>query len=135
MEYLLDTNTCVYILKKRPSAAFERFRQVSYEAIGISMITWAEMLFGAAKSAFPEKNEQMFREFIAPLNLLPFEANDAWHFGQIRATLERKGTPIGPLDLLIAAHARSRGLTLVTNNEREFRRVEGLRVENWAAGE
>ncbi len=131
MTYLLDTNICSYIVSRRPPAAYERFSQVSFKEIAISTITLAELLFGVTKSPNRERNDVAYRSFLTPLTILDFDAEAAAHYGDIRATLERKGTPIGPLDLLIAAHARSRDLTLVTNNEREFARVDGLKLENW----
>lgn len=130
-EVLLDTNICSYIVTRRPIAAYERFRKEAFKEIAVSSITLAELLFGVAKSANPERNEVGYRSFLEPLTILDFDAEAAAHYGDIRASLERKGTPIGPLDLLIAAHARSRNLTLVTNNEREFARVDGVKLENW----
>ena len=131
MKYLLDTNICSYIVTRRPPAAYERFKRESFKEIAVSSITLAELLFGVAKSANPERNEVGYRSFLEPLTILDFDAEAAAHYGDIRASLKRKGTPIGPLDLLIAAHARSRRLTLVTNNSREFARVDGLTLENW----
>lgn len=131
MKYLLDTNICSYIVARRPPAAYERFKQEPFQTIGISTITLSELLFGIEKSVHRERNEIAYRSFLTPLAILDFDAEAAAHYGQIRAELERRGTLIGPLDLLIAAHARSQNLTLVTNNEREFVRVPGLTVENW----
>jgi tRNA(fMet)-specific endonuclease VapC len=131
MKYLLDTNICSYIVARRPPTAYERFSQEPFQSIGISTITLSELLFGVEKSPQRERNELAYRLFLAPLTVVDFDAAAAAHYGQIRADLARKGTPIGPLDLLIAAHARSRNLTLVTNNAREFVRVPGLTVENW----
>jgi tRNA(fMet)-specific endonuclease VapC len=131
MNYLLDSNICVYLINRKDPVLISRMRRVPIEWVCVSSIVVAELLFGAAKSAFPVKNRQAIADFLANLTILDFDAEAAAHYGDIRASLERKGTPIGPLDLLIAAHARSRGLTLVTNNEREFTRVDGLKLENW----
>ncbi len=131
MKYLLDTNICSYIVSRRPPAAYERFQQESFKEIAVSTITLSELFFGVTKSTHPERNEVAYRSFLEPLTILDFDAEAAAHYGDIRASLERKGTPIGPFDLLITAHARSRNLTLVTNNEREFARVDGLNLENW----
>lgn len=129
MEYLLDTNTCVYILKRRPAIVLERFERVPLHSVAVSAIVVAELLHGVEKSDRRNQNEVQVRAFLRSLLIIDFDAEAAAHYGDIRATLERKGTPIGPLDMLIAAHARSR--TLVTNNSREFARVDGLNLENW----
>lgn len=131
MKYLLDTNICVYLINRKDLVLMKRMRQVPIEWVCVSTMVVAELLFGAAKSEYPIKNRQAIADFLANLTILDFDAEAAAHYGDIRATLERKGTPIGLFDLLIAAHARSRGLTLVTNNEREFMRVDGLKIENW----
>ena len=130
LRYMLDTNICIYVIKRRPPELHRIFNQRS-EHLCISTITLAELVFGAEKSARPEQNLAVVEGFAARLEVQPFEETAASHFGQIRADLEPKGTPIGPYDLMIAGHARCQGLTLVTNNLREFERVEGLRVENW----
>lgn len=132
LRYLLDTNICIYVIRHRPPAVRERFnRQAAH--LAISSVTLAELLYGAEKSAQPEHNLQVVESFAARLEVLPFDARAASHFGQIRAALQQAGTPIGPYDLMIAAHARSQGLTLVSNNVGEFARVAGLLLENWAA--
>jgi tRNA(fMet)-specific endonuclease VapC len=131
MAYLLDTNICIYIIKKKPESVINRFRLLSLGEIGISTITIAELDYGAAKSANPEKNLSALNQFLIPFEIFNFDHNATVEYGKIRTSLEKNGTPIGPLDTLIAAHAKSLGYTLVTNNEKEFRRVEGLEVENW----
>ncbi|MGB3849874.1 MAG: type II toxin-antitoxin system VapC family toxin [Tunicatimonas sp.] len=131
MEYILDTNICIYIIKKKPVSVFERFRGLPLGSVGISVITLAELQYGVKKSAQREKNESALNQFLIPLETVAFELEAAAEYGKIRASLEKSGTPIGPLDTLIAAHARSLNLILVTNNEKEFRRVADLKVENW----
>lgn len=131
MIYLLDTNICIYLIKRRPPQVLERFRRCVVGDIGLSTVTLAELQYGVAKSLFPAQNQQALDAFTLPLELVTFDAPAAAAYGPVRATLERQGTPIGALDLLIAAHALSLGVTLVTNNPREFSRVPGLRVENW----
>jgi len=132
MKYMLDTNTCIFLLKqeKNVMAAFLANRK---EGIGISTIVLAELEFGASNSANYEKNKARLVFFISLVELLPFDASAAPVYGEIRTDLKRKGTPIGFLDMLIAAHAKSKGLVIVTNNIREFGRVEGLEVEDWTA--
>jgi len=131
MRYMLDTNICIYILKHEPSQVRERFERHHLEDVCVSSVTVAELEYGAAKSARPESNARIVRDFLDALDTLAFDPAAARHYGDIRATLERSGRIIGPLDMLIAAHARSQGLTLVTNNVREFTRVPELTVENW----
>ena len=131
MKYLLDTNICIYLIKQRPSRVIERLQTLKIDDVGVSAITVAELQYGAAKSACPDRNRLALTGFLAPLEILDFTAASAAVYGRIRADLERSGTPIGAYDLLIAAQALSGGFTLVTNNEREFRRILGLTVENW----
>jgi tRNA(fMet)-specific endonuclease VapC len=131
MEYILDTNICIYIIKKRPINVFEKFRSLSVGSIGISSITLAELQFGIMKSSNPEKNQEALDKFLIPLEIIDFGVNATIEYGKIRADLEKNGTPIGPLDTLIASHAKSLDLILVTNNEREFERIVGLKIENW----
>ena len=132
MQYLLDTNICIYIIKGQPEATIARFRREPLNSIGISSITLAELQYGIAKSAFPERNKSALGKFLLPLIVLPFDSAASQHYGSLRAELERQGKPIGALDMLIAAHALSENLIVVTNNETEFGRVPGLRMENWA---
>lgn len=131
MQFLLDTDTCIYALKQE-RGVLEILLSRSRDEIAISVITEAELRTGAAKSASPVKTLRFVENFLHPLEILEFTSDDAIAYAHIRAKLERAGTPIGPLDMLIAAHAVARSLTLVSNNEREFRRVSGLRLENWA---
>jgi tRNA(fMet)-specific endonuclease VapC len=131
MQYLLDTSICVELIRREPDHLFAKLRSLLPGGAGVSSITLAELRYGAAKSRDPAANRLMLVQFLAPLRVSSFGRRAASVYGQVRADLERIGQPIGPLDTLIAAHALSLNLTLVTNNEREFRRVRGLRVENW----
>src|SRR5215472_6455977 len=126
---MLDTNICIYVIKNRPASLRERFDQLA-EALCISTITLGELLYGVEKSASRGQNLEAVEQFTARLEVLPFSARAAAHFGQIRAELEWVGSPCGAYDMLIAAHARSEGLMLVTNNVREFQRMPGLRIDN-----
>ncbi|MBK0094534.1 type II toxin-antitoxin system VapC family toxin [Erwinia sp. S63] len=128
--YMLDTNIVIYVIKRRPIEVLERFN-ANVGRMVISSITLAELVHGAEKSAFPERNLRTVEDFISRLDVLSYDQRAAFHYGSIRADLEKKGTPIGLNDLHIAAHARSEALTLITNNLREFSRVNGLISENW----
>ena len=132
LKYMLDTNICIYTIKNRPQqvrSAFNRF----HDQLCISSVCLMELVYGAEKSASPERNHAVVEGFAARLEVLPYDDLAASHTGQLRAELARSGAPIGPYDQLIAGHARSRGLIIVTNNRREFDRVAGLRVEDWTA--
>jgi tRNA(fMet)-specific endonuclease VapC len=129
--WLLDTNICIYLIKRRPERVLQRLRALDISTVGVSSITVAELQYGVAKSARPDENALALAALLAPLDVLAFDDSAAAVYGAVRAALERAGTPIGSLDLLIAAHARTLGRTLVTNNVREFSRVDGLKVENW----
>jgi tRNA(fMet)-specific endonuclease VapC len=129
--YLLDTNICIYIIKKKPVDVLKTLKTKSKKDIYISSITIAELEYGVAKSQFPEKNKIALIEFLSIFNILPFDDTDAVEFGMIKTDLEKKGKIIGPMDLLIAGQAKSKKLILVTNNIKEFERVEGLKIENW----
>jgi tRNA(fMet)-specific endonuclease VapC len=131
MQYLLDTNICIYIIKKRPAEVFEKFKTLQPGSLAISAVTFAELLYGVMKSAHPQKNQTALEKFTTPLEVLDFDASACIEYAHIRAHLEKQGTPIGSLDTLIAAHALSRNLTLVTNNTKEFMRVPSLKLENW----
>lgn len=131
MIYLLDTNICIYVIRRRPAHVFERFRKEGPERIGISSISVCELRFGMEKSQRIEENLVALDEFLYPLSLYDFGVLGARVYGKLRANLERQGTPIGSLDTLIAAHALSLGATLVTNNTREFERVPELKLEDW----
>jgi len=131
ISYMLDTNICIYIINARPPSVLERFRRERLGSISISSVTAAELAFGVAKSG-SARNREALEMFLAPLEVLPFDASAIWHYGDLRAALERRGEPIGALDTMIAAHAMASNTILVTNNTREFARVAGLRLENWA---
>ena len=131
MKWLLDTDICIYIIKQKPISVLKRFNTVQPGSISLSIITLAELVYGARKSSAIQKNLNALHQFIIPFEIVPFGYNAALEYGIIRAELEKLGNPIGPLDTLIAAHARSLNHTLVTNNEKEFKRIIGLKVENW----
>lgn len=129
--YMLDTNICIYIIKKKPEQVIERMRRTRISDVGVSSITLSELEYGAVKSTRPEQNKLALVEFLAPLEILPYDDMAAHEYGKVRAYLEKQGSPIGSMDMLIAANALSLNCILVTNNESEFRRVPGLKVENW----
>ena len=131
MKYLLDTNICIYIIKRKPIEVLEKFKQCKVGDIGISTITLSELEYGVQKSGNPEKNKKALQEFLIPIEIIDFDYNASLTYGKVRSYLERKGTPIGALDTLIAAHALSMNIPVVTNNEKEFIRVPYLHVENW----
>ena len=131
MKYLLDTNVCIYIIKKKPSQVFEKLGTLQINDIGISAITLAELEYGISKSTFPEKNKIALIKFLAPLEILPFTEKAAEIYGKIRSYLEKTGSIIGTLDFFIGAHAKSENLVLVTNNVTEFSRIPNLKIENW----
>lgn len=131
MKYLIDTNICIYIMNERPVEVIKKFKQFELGEIGISTITVSELQYGVVKSTYREKNQQRLEEFIAPLEILTYDEMAERAYGDIRFQLEKYGQPIGPLDLLIAAHALSQDLILITNNDMEFKRIENLKVENW----
>jgi tRNA(fMet)-specific endonuclease VapC len=133
LRYLLDTNIVIYVIKRRPPQALQVFNQ-HVGRMAISAITLAELLHGAEKSSAPAANLAVVEDFCSRLEVLPYSARAAQHYGAIRAALERLGVPIGVNDLHIAAHARSEGLTLVTHNTREFERVPAFQIEDWALG-
>lgn len=132
MKLMLDTNICIYVIKQKPAEVLARFNSYAVGDIVVSSITVAELQFGVRKSQQPERNQKALDQFLLPLLVVDFDQIAAASYGAIRATLERQGRPLGPLDMLIAAHALCLGLTLVTNNVGEFDRVQGLAVENWA---
>jgi tRNA(fMet)-specific endonuclease VapC len=131
MKVMLDTNICIYIIKRQPLAVLEKFVSFVVGDIGVSAITLAELEYGAARSAQPRRNRDALEQFISALEVAPFDKPATEAYGKVRAALEKGGRPIGAMDLLIAAHALSLGVGLITNNEREFKRVPGLRVQNW----
>ena len=127
----IDTNICIYIIKQKPPEVLQKFKAYNVGDIGISSISVAELEFGVYKSQFPEGNQQALEQFLLPLTIVDFDAGAAKMYGKVRAILEKQGTPIGSLDTLIAAHALSLQITLITNNVREFSRVPNLKLENW----
>ncbi len=132
MKYMLDTNICIYAIKNKPEIVIKKFLEHVPDEMCISAITYAELMHGVEKSQAVEKNRLAMSLFLSPITVLEFDSYAAEEYGRIRAELEKKGMPIGPMDMLIAGHAKSEGLILVTNNVREFERVEGLMVEDWA---
>lgn len=132
MNFLLDTDICIYLINKHPPSVISKFKQYRPGDIGISVVTVSELEYGVAKSVRQEENQQRLDAFLAPFDLLSYTAETVRTYGAVRADLEKRGKVIGPLDMLIAAQALTEKLTLVTNNEREFRRVPGLLIENWA---
>ncbi len=131
MKYMLDTNICIYAIKHKPDTVIRNFLSHDPEELCISAITYAELMHGVEKSMAVEKNRIAMSLFLSPITILQFDERAAEEYGRIKAELEKKGTPIGPMDTLIASHAKSRGLIIVTNNTREFNRVVGLTVEDW----
>jgi tRNA(fMet)-specific endonuclease VapC len=131
MRYLLDTNTCIYIIKRSPEEVMRRFQRLRVGDVGVSAVTVGELQFGVSNSSQPERNQRALTEFLAPLEVLDFPAAAAAVYGEIRAHWQQAGKPIGSYDLLLAAHAQHANLTLVTNNVREFARVPDLRTDNW----
>jgi len=131
MKVMLDTNTCIAIIKRKPPQVLKRFNAYKVGEIGISWITLAELEFGVAKSQYIEKNQVALDEFVLPLEIANFDRDVARIYGRVRAMLEKKGTPIGSLDTMIGAHALAQGATLATNNSKEFSRIKGLTIVDW----
>jgi len=131
MKFLLDTNICIALIKRKPAKTIARLSALSVGDIGLSSITLAELQYGVVKSGQPEQNRQALEEFLLPLEIAAFDRKAAEIYGIVRAGLEKAGTPIGPLDTMIGAHALSLEATLVTNNTREFRRIPALKIEDW----
>jgi tRNA(fMet)-specific endonuclease VapC len=131
MKFLLDTNICIYLIKRKPLKVLQKFNAYQVGDIGVSSITVAELEFGVQKSQFPSKNQTALTQFLLPLQIADFDHAAAVIYGNIRATLAKQGTPIGSLDTLIAAHALSLKVTLITNNLKEFSRVPNLKLDNW----
>ena len=131
MKYMLDTNICIYTIKHKPPEVIKAFLCHEPDDMCISSITYGELMHGVEKSQAVERNRAAITLFLSAISILPFDSDAAEEYGAVRADLERKGTPIGPMDMLIAGHARSRGLILVTNNTRELFRVNELEVEDW----
>ncbi|TCR00583.1 tRNA(fMet)-specific endonuclease VapC [Neorhizobium sp. JUb45] len=131
LKYMLDTNICIFTIKNKPQQVRDAFNRHNGQ-LCMSSVSLMELICGAEKSASPERNLAVVEGFAARLEVLSYDEIAATHTGQLRAEVARNGTPIGPYDQLIAGHARSRGLIVVTNNRREFDRVAGLRVEDWS---
>ena len=132
MRYMLDTNICGYLLRSRPASVKERFDEAGPGALAVSTVVLAELLYGAARHARAAAIRREIADLTSRLDVVPWDEEAADHYGDIRATLERNGTPLGAMDMMIAAHARSLGATLVSNDVRHFDRVEGLLTANWA---
>ena len=132
MKYMLDTNICIYAIKHKPDTVIKKFLSHDPEELCISAITYAELMHGVEKSMAVEKNRIAMSLFLSLITILQFDERAAEEYGRIKAELEKKGTPIGPMDTLIASHTKSRGLIIVTNNTRKFNRVAGLTIEDWA---
>jgi tRNA(fMet)-specific endonuclease VapC len=131
MKYLVDTDICIYMINERPKRVLERFKAEAPGDVAVSSVTVGELAFGVAKTK-SQRNREALQVFLLPMEIMPFDAEAAIVYGDVRAELEGNGHPIGPLNTVIAAHARALGLILVTNNTREFSRVPDLVVENWA---
>ncbi len=131
MHYLLDTNICIYLIKKRPKEVLHHFKQHSPQDVAISIITLFELQYGIEKSQYPQQSKAALKKFLLPFNLINMDRSSALESAVIRAQLEKKGMPIGPYDLLIAGIARSQNMVLVTNNIKEFQRVDNMHLENW----
>lgn len=131
MRYMLDTNICIYLIKHKSPQVFEKLQEHNPDEICISVVTYAELVHGVEKSKAVERNRLALTILLSNIEILDFDMKAAEEYGRIRADLEKKGTPIGPLDMMIAGHAKSLGYTVVTNNVGEFKRVEGLQHENW----
>ena len=132
MTYMLDTNICIYAIKNKPEQVLEKLKENLSNGICISAITLAELQHGVEKSMNPEKNSMALLQFLSILDILPFDDLAAVEYGKICAYLQKRGAPIGTMDMLIAAHAKTENLIIVTNNVREFERVPNLKIENWA---
>ncbi len=131
MRYMLDTNICIYVIKHKPESVLRELKKLDPEDVCISSITYAELAYGVEKSAQTERNRLALAMMLSCIGIVAFDDAAAAEYGEIRASLEKGGTPIGSMGMLIAAHARSSGCTLVTNNTKEFCRVKGLKVVNW----
>ena len=129
---MLDTNMCIYIIKQKPKKVIDNFRKLHFSAVGISSIVLSELEYGVVKSTKPAQNRLALTQFLAPLEILPYDDIAAFYYGKLGAHLQKMGTPIDSLDMLIAAHTLSVGCSLVTNNVSEFQRVPRLKILNWA---
>lgn len=132
MKYMLDTNICIYAIKHKPEKVFKKLQKINPSDVCISSVTYAELIYGVEKSAAVERNRLALSMMLSNIEIMNFGVLAATSYGMVRADLEKKGTPIGPLDMMIAGHAKSLGCTVVTNNVKEFSRVKGLKIANWA---
>ena len=132
MTYLIDTNICIYILNRRPHNVIQRFRRFDPGEIRVSTITVSELQYGVSKSKYRHRNQTRLNDFLVPFEVLAYDEKAALVYGNLRYASEQKGQPIGPLDLLIAAQAYAHHMTLVSKNTKEFQRIDGLCIENWA---
>lgn len=132
MKYMIDTNICIYLIKKKPEKVLRHFKTHAIGDIGISSITLAELRYGVEKSQHVQKNREALYEFLLPLEIADFDDEAAASYGTVRAALEKAGTPVGSMDMLIGAHSLSIGATLVTNNVREFKHIKGLNIADWS---
>jgi len=132
MKYMLDTNICIYLIKQQPPKLLKHFKSHTVGDIGLSSITLAELRYGVSKSRYIEKNQQALDEFILSLEIADFDEKAAREYGAIRAELERTGTPIGSMDMLIGTHALALGAILVTNNIKEFKQIKNLKILDWS---
>jgi len=135
MKYMLDTNICIYIIRKQPENVLKKFKHLKLGDVCLSSVTMAELQYGVEKSQHQKKNSTALEEFAVPLEIMPFDEEVSFYYGRIRAGLEKKGRLIGALDTMIAAHALCLGSILVTNNQKEFKRVPNLKIEDWVMGE
>lgn len=131
IKYMLDTDICSYIMRERPIQVLKRFDTLKMDQFCLSIISYAEFVYGIQRSVNPEKHQSVVDQFITHVDLLPWDRSAAEHYGQIRVDLEAQGKTIGNMDMMIAAHSRSQGMVLVTNNEKHFQRVSDLNIENW----
>ena len=132
IQYMLDTDICSYIIRERPLKVFERFEALKMDQLCISVVTYAELIYGVEHSSSKKINRSIVDDFVKHLNIIPWGKQAAEHYGKMRAFLQANGKVIGAMDMMIAAHARSHKMTLVTNNEKHFTRVPKLKTENWA---
>ena len=132
MRYMLDTNILIYVIKHSPEKAFRRLMKTDPKDVCVSSISYSELMYGVEKRSQVERNRLALSLLLSNIEILDYDSAAANEYGTIRAGLEKNGTPIGPMDMLIAAHAKSRGFTLVTNNAKEFERIKGLKIQNWA---
>lgn len=131
MNYLLDTNICIYLIKRKPPEVLQRFLQLSPGSVFISSVTTSELYYGAQKSQRVQTNLEALNHFLLSFRIVDYDESASFLYGELRADLEKRGQPIGSLDMMIAAHALSLDVPLVTNNTKEFERVKGLKLENW----